>query len=275
MTRAGKFLTLVLCAGPFFAGMLFAGVDDEWKDLCNQALRATALKNFPLAEITYAKALHEAEVFGGNDIRVASTSLGMAAMYRAEKKIPEAETAAHRAADIYAVRPGEDSLDYAQAEISLAAVLNDQGKYDPALLATRKALPILEKNLGPDSITVADGICLQGDLDRELKLYASAEAPLKRCANLRLDDGGPTSPEFGEAAYGLGIVYQHLARLGDSDKQFKIAEAIREVSLGTLSIELAETLEAHASVLHEMGRDAEAKSKEKMAASIRAHAPKK
>jgi tetratricopeptide (TPR) repeat protein len=275
MTRTCKLLMIACCAAPLFAGMLFAGVDDEWKELYNQALRATAVKNFPLAEITYAKALHEAEVFGGNDIRVASTSLGMAAMYRAEKKLPEAETAAHRAVDIYAVRPGEDSLDYGQAQISLAAVLNDEGKYDSSLVSTRKALPILEKNLGPDSVSVADGICLQGGLDRQLKLYASAEAPLKRCAELRLDDGGPTSPEFGEAANNIAIVYQHLGRLGDADKQFKVAEAIRESSFGLMSPELAETLEAHAALLHEMGRDAEAKTKERMAASIRAHAPKK
>ena len=36
MSRAGKFAIAMLCAVP-----LFAGVDDEWKDLYNQALRAT------------------------------------------------------------------------------------------------------------------------------------------------------------------------------------------------------------------------------------------
>jgi hypothetical protein len=54
-----------------------------------------------------------------------------------------------------------------------------------------------------------------------------------------------------------------------------VAEAIRESSFGLMSPELAETLEAHAALLHQMGRDAEAKAKERMALSIRAHAPKK
>jgi hypothetical protein len=54
-----------------------------------------------------------------------------------------------------------------------------------------------------------------------------------------------------------------------ADSQFKLAEKIRERTLGIMSPALADTLEAHAAMLKEMGRDLEAVKDVTLAAAIR------
>jgi len=129
--------------------------------------------------------------------------------------------------------------------------------------------------VGPDDVETADAICMQGDAFRLLKMYASAEAPLKRCADLRVDNNGVGTAEFGEAANSLALVYQHLGQYKEADRYFTYAAKIREIALGIMSPALADTLEAHALLLHQLGRDAEAKQKERMASAIRARTGKK
>jgi tetratricopeptide (TPR) repeat protein len=249
-------------------------VDENWRILSGQALHQASVKDYANAETTYKKAIREAEVFGKGDVRLASSLNGLASVLRAEKKWTEAEDAARRAMNIYSENPGFESLEYAESQSTLAGVLMDEGKYQPALQNIQSMLPSLERKLGPDSTNTADAICMQGDVYRLLKQYANAEAPLRRCAELRSDDRGVASPEFGEAANSLALVCQHLGKYSDADRYFTYAAKIREQSLGIQSRELAETLEAHAVLLHQLRRNAEAKQKERMAAAIRAHAGK-
>jgi tetratricopeptide (TPR) repeat protein len=264
IARPCSIVLAVLCAMP-----LWAGVDEDWKSYYGQALHAAAVKDYPKAEAAYARALHEAEVFGKDDERVASTLQGLATMLRSERKLDEAENAVRRAVTIYSVKPGEQSLEYAQVQFVLAGVLMDRGKYEPALQSIQKVLPLFEQNLGPNAAVMGDATCMQGDAYRLLRMFASAEAPLKRCAQLRNEDGGVGTAEFGEAANSLALVYQHLGKYAEADRYFTYAAKIREQSLGIQSVALAETLEAHAILLHQLGRDADAQKKERMAAAIR------
>jgi tetratricopeptide (TPR) repeat protein len=263
-----RLLTLVLvfsCAIP-----LWAGVDDDWKGFYTLALKAVAAKDYARAETMYAKAMHEAEVFGKDDVRVASTSQGLATLLRSEKKLPEAENLARRAVSIYSNNPGEESLEYAEVLWVLAGILMDEGKYQPAIQSVQRVLPLFEQKLAPGSGQVVDATCMQGEAYSKLKMYASAETTLKRCAELRAQEGGVATAEFGETANTLAVVYEHLGKYSDADRYFTFAGKVREQALGIQSLELAETLEEHAVLLHQLGRDAEAKKKEKLAASIRA-----
>jgi tetratricopeptide (TPR) repeat protein len=269
MTGFRAIALTILCAAS-----LLAGVDEDWRALFGQSQRAFAEKDYPKAESLYAKTLHDAEIFGKDDPRVASTLAGQATLFRAEKKLADAEEAARRATLIYSLNPGEDSLDYAQVQFILAGVLMDQGKYQPALLSLQKLLPVFDRMLGPDNDSTADAICMQGDAFRLSKLYGSAEGPLKRCADLRADDGGIGTAEFGDAANSLAIVYQRLGKTADAERYFVYAEKIREKVLGISSMQFAETLEAHAALLRQLGHDKEAQQKERLAAAIRAHAKK-
>jgi tetratricopeptide (TPR) repeat protein len=151
----------------------------------------------------------------------------------------------------------------------------DEAKYQPALQSILLVLPIFENSLGPNDANTADALCLEGDAYRQVNLFASAEKPLKRCADLRAENGGVATPAFGEAANSLALVYQHLGEYQESDRYFRYAAKIREQTLGIQSPELAETLEAHAVLLRQLGRVDEAKQYEHMAAAIRAHAVRK
>lgn len=246
-------------------------MDDDWSALYSQAQHAVAVKDYARAEAIYNKALHQAELFGKDNVRVASTSQGLGIALRCEKKLSEAEDAIRRAVTIYSSSPGDASIEFAQAQFDLVGVLMDEGKYQPALDSTKRLLPIFDRNFGPDDNKTAAALCMQGDTYRMLKMYASAEGPLRRCAEIQSADGEVGTPQFGEAANSLALVYQHLGKYKDADKYFRYAAAIREHTLGLLSPELADTLEAHAALLRQLGRDAEARQKEKLAAGIRAH----
>jgi len=147
-------MRLVLILTLLCAACAWAGVDDDWKDQFSQASRAAALKDFPTAETAYAKALKSAEIFGKDDKRVASTVQGRANLFRAEKKLGEAEEDARRALAIYIVSPGEKSMEFGETQFILTGILMDEGKFDGALDAVRRALPILEQNLGPNASAV-------------------------------------------------------------------------------------------------------------------------
>jgi tetratricopeptide (TPR) repeat protein len=268
MIRA--FAMAVVCILP-----LAAGVDDDWKNLYSQAQRAAAAKDLSQADLIYNKALLEASRFGKDDVRVASTLQGLGNTHRSEKKLAEAEDDLRRAVSIYTTSSGQASPEFADAQFDLAGVLMEEGKYQPALQSIDLLLTTYDRQLGPQNIKTAAALCMQGDSYRMLKKYADAESPLKQCADIRADDGGVSTPEFGEAANSLALVYQHLGRYSDADSYFTFAAKIRETSLGILSPELADTLEAHAVLLRQLGRDAEAKQKERLAAAIRAHAGKK
>lgn len=253
----------------------FAGVDDDWRNLYSQAQYAAVSKDYAKAEAIYNKALHEAERFGSDDVRVASTLQGLGVTLRREKRLTDAEGDLERAVSIYSTNPGDDSLEFALAQTDLAGVLTDEGKYQPALQSLTLALPIFDHKLAPEDNQIAAALCMQGDTYRMLKMYSRAEVPLRRCADIRADDGGVGTAEFGEAANSLAIVYQFTGKYAEADLYFNYAETIRVTSLGFLSPEFAATLEAHAILLHQLGQDKEAKDKEKLAAQIRSHTSRK
>lgn len=258
-------LTLI-CAVP-----VLGGADDEWQTLYSLAMNAASVRDFAKADAIFSRALRDAELFGKADPRVGLTLQGLASLQRSEKRLPEAEESARRAVTILTANPGDQSIEYARATFTLAGVLMDEGKYQPALDAVRRALPLIEGSLGPRDTVTADAICMEGDAFRLLRMYASAQPPLKRCADMRADSNGVNTAEFGEAANSLALVYQHLGQYKEADRYFTYAAKIREVTLGITSPALAETLEAHALLLRQLGRDGEAKQKERMAAAIRAH----
>jgi tetratricopeptide (TPR) repeat protein len=254
---------------------LLRAADDQWQNLSSLAVNATTFGDFGKADAIFARALHDAELFGKEGPRAATVLQAMAVLRRKEKRLPEAEESARHAVTIFGNNPGDQSMEFAQAQVTLSGVLLDEAKYQPALDAVNRALPIIQANSSINDVNLSDAICLQGNVYRLLKTYASAETPLKRCADMRADNNGVNTPEFGEAANSLALVYQHRGEYKEADRYFTYAAKIREVSLGIMSPALADTLEAHALLLRQLGRDAEAKDKEHMAATIRAHLGKK
>jgi tetratricopeptide (TPR) repeat protein len=245
-------------------------VQDErqWKHFVEEAMLAAGLQDYPRSEQAFVKALHEAETFGQTDVRVGSTLNSLGLVYRAEKKYSEAEAAYRRALVIMEASYGE-SIDVGNVNFNIASVLFDQGHQADALPNLRKSLTIYEKLLGGASLKTAAALCMEGDAYRLMKRYAESEMPLRRCADIREMDSGLQTNEVADALYSLALTYVGEGSFTAAEARFRLAETIREKTLGITNPLLAQTMEDHAAALRELGRDREAGKLIEMAAAIR------
>ena len=244
-------------------------VEEKWKTLFMQALYAAGANDYPKAEQTFLAALKEAERFGGDDARVGTTVNSLGLVYRSERKYSEAEAAYRRALTILAKDYGEDSIDVANVNFNIATVMFDQGHQISAMPFLQRTLGTYESMLGTQSLKTASVFCMMGDayrLDKDLK---QAEGPLRQCADIRESEGGMENADLADALHSLALVYQFEGKYALAEPRFTLAEKIREKTLGITSPLLAQTMEDHASLLKQMGRDKEAARLTTIASAIR------
>ena len=266
-----------LATGAVVAALLFSSVthaqdvdvEEKWKTLFMQALHAAGANDYSKAEQTFLAALKEAERFGADDARVGTTVNSLGLVYRSEKKYGEAEAAYRRALAILEKAYGDDSIDVANVNFNIATVMFDQGHQSSAMPFLQRTLGTYENMLGAQSLKTAAVFCMIGDayrLDKELK---QAEGPLRQCADIRESEGGMENAELADALHSLALVYQFEGKYALAEPRFTLAEKIREKTLGITSPLLAQTMEDHASLLKQMGRDKEATRLSTIAAAIR------
>ncbi|HYA18002.1 MAG TPA: tetratricopeptide repeat protein [Bryobacteraceae bacterium] len=243
-------------------------VDDLWKSLMARGLNEDNAKDYAKAELTYLQALKEAERFGADDPRVATTETSLGLAYRHQKKFSEAESAYRRALGIIEKTNEPGSIDVADANLNLAAAMVGGGRTAAALPVIQKALDVYESEVGGFHQKTADALCLEGDAYRLQKSYLEAEQPLRRCADIRQSNGGMSDLAFAEALHGLALAYMGSGKYALAEPRFTLAEKIREKNLGITSPLLAETMEDHAALLKKLGRDTEAARLNAMAAAI-------
>ncbi len=254
----------------FSAPFLFAQAPDaQYNSLFMQGVYASSKKDYAKAEEDLTAALREAERFGNNDLRVASTVNTLGLVYVAEKKFAEAEKAYRRALPIFETVSGDDSLDVAHVNFNIATVLVDRGHEADAIPFVRKALRSYESRLGGASVSTGDALCLEGDADRAMKDYSAAEAPLRRCADIREKNGGMQNPDLADALGSLALVYEAEGKLQLAEPRLRLAEKIRESTLGLTSPVVAQTMEDHAELLRKMGRSQEADKLTTLTSAIR------
>jgi tetratricopeptide (TPR) repeat protein len=244
-------------------------VDELWNSLIARALGENTAKDYSRAEATYLQALHEAERFGPDDSRVATTLTNMGLNYRREKKFADAENAFRRALSIIEKQSDDDdSQEVADASFNLASAMVDQGHTAPAIPLIQKTLNVYESSLGGFHQKTGDALCLLGDAYRLQKSYLEAENPLRRCADIRQANSGVSDLEFADALHSLALAYMGDGKYALAEPRFTLAEKIREKNLGITSPLLAQTMQDHAVLLKKLGRDPEAARLSAMAAAI-------
>ncbi len=164
------------------------------------ALYAAGAKDYRKSEALFDKALHEAQRFGPADSRIGNTLNSLGLVYRAEKKLNEADAAFRRALPIMETANGSSSLDTANINFNIAGVAMDMGKWAEAVQYLKRCLQTYEDKLGEKSLKTGDVLCMVGESNLNLKAYADAEAPLKRCADIRESDGGDGKCRSGRCA---------------------------------------------------------------------------
>jgi tetratricopeptide (TPR) repeat protein len=265
---------LFLAAGAILAILVAtpaARAQDErrWKYFVTEALQAAGDHDYPSAEQSFAKAIREAESFGPRNVRLGSTLNSLGLVYRAEKKYGDAEAAYRRALGIMEAAYG-DSIDVGNISFNIASVMFDQGHQAEALPNLRKSLAIYKRLLGDTSSKTAAVLCMEGDANRVLKRYPESEASLRQCADIRETNGGVAdNAELADALYGLSLTLIAEGKFSAAELRLRIAEKIREQTLGITNPLLAQTMENHAAVLKELGRDKEADKLTAIAAAIR------
>jgi tetratricopeptide (TPR) repeat protein len=266
-----RFLTISVAVALVAATPSARAQDAEaaWRSLVMQALRAAGAKDYPKAEQAFSKALQEAAKFGADDTRVGTTLNDLGLVYRAEKKYSEAEGAYRRALDIMEDAYG-DSIDVGNVNFNIAGVMFDQGHKTEALPNLRRTMGIYDRLLGPTSAKTADVLCMAGESYRLLKRFPESEAALRRCADIRESNGGMIeNPDLADALHSLALTLIAEGKFSAAEPRLKIAEKIREKTLGITSPLLAQTMEDRATVLKELGRDKEAGQLIVMSAAIR------
>lgn len=238
-----------------------------WNDLVTQGQRAMTAKDYAHAEQLLLKALHEAERFAADDWRVGVTEESLGQVYIAEKKFGEADSALTRALSI--VGGGDDPVQVASVNFDIAKLQFEEGRPADAVSFARKALSTYETALGGSNEQTAAALCLLGDSLRAGKNFSEAEAPLRRCADIRQDDGGIDTTDFADALHSLALTYVGEGKYALAEPRFTLAEKIRESKLGLTSPLLAQTMQDHAALLKVMGREKDAERLMVLVSAIR------
>lgn len=268
-------LAIILLVAGTCASARAQETEEIWKSSLSRAVALESSRDYTRAEVAFQQALHEAERFGADDTRVATTLASMGANYRQLKKFAEAETAWRRALAIVEKQSKEDSPEIADATFNVATAMVDQGHQVAAMAMILKVVGIYQTNFGGFSAKTASARCLLGEAYRLSRRLPEAERELRQCADVRESNGGLQDPAFADALHSLALAYMDDGKLALAEPRFTMAEKIREKTLGITSPLLAETMEDHAKLLRRLGRDVEATRLTSMAAAIRRSAASK
>jgi tetratricopeptide (TPR) repeat protein len=267
--RASRLSFLIVSV--FAATVILAGqqADDAWRDLFTQGQRFVVANDPGKAELALEKALHEAERFGHDDWRAGATLESLGQVYRIERKFGDAEGVWRRAQAIFARANGDDSVEVANVNFELGQMMLEIGHSTDAIVLARKTLTVYEKTFGGTNPKTAAVACLIGDSLRTMRNFSDAEAPLRRCADIREAASGIDSVDLADALHSLALTYAGERKYAQAEERFKLVEKIQEKTLGLTSPLLAQTMEDHAALLRSAGREKEAQRLTVLSAAIR------
>lgn len=158
----------------------------------------------------------------------AASMLGLAYWYVG--RYAEAEQL-HRTAYVLGVEEfGEDHPQTAMTLDNLAAALERQGQIDEALALHRKALPILERALGPESTVVAVSLRDHARALASGEQWPQASRMLQRSARI-FSEAGASPAELAETRFDLARALWH-----EPPKQARAVSLARSARRGYVSL---------------------------------------
>ena len=193
-----------------------------------------------LEAVNYAQAaLKEAETFGSQDPRLATSLHNSGELYTRLERYAEAEGFLQRA---FTIREKvlEDS-ETARTIYAMARLNHSRGNKDKAESLYRQSLSIREKVLGRDHPDVAQSLSgLASALSS--KRIAEAERLARRSLSIREKALGENHPDVAESLSSLTEVILEIGKPSEVESYLQRAITIRESSLGRSHPQLAESL---------------------------------
>jgi len=147
------------------------------------------------AEKLFESALKEAEGFGPNDRRLATSLNNLALLHKARGKYDQAEPLYKRALAIWEKCLGPDHPDVGASLSNLAGLYTAQAKYDQAEPLYKRSLAIKERAVGPDYPSVATSLNNLGGLYKTQGKHDQAEPLYKRSLAINKELLGPDHPD--------------------------------------------------------------------------------
>src|SRR5215831_2077948 len=242
----------------------------SWEDYMAAGQSAYQQGRYAEAGELFEAALKEAEGFGLQDQRLATSLNSLAVLYHVQGKYAEAEPLYKRALGIREKTLGPDHPDVASSLNSLAALYRAQGKYTEAEPLYQRALMIRERALEPDNPGTAmslNGLALLYSAQRK---YTEAEPLYQRALMMREKALGPDHRDVATSLNNLALLYYAQGKYVEAEPLYKRALAIREKGLGPRHPDVAESMENYAALLRKTNREAEAAQLEATARGIRA-----
>jgi len=132
--------------------------ETQWEKHMTTAAKAYQQGRYTDAERSFQATVKEAEAFGPQDPRLATSLNNLAVLYHQQGKYAEAEPLNKRALAIRKRVLGPAHPAVANSLNNLAALYHQQGKYDEAEPLYKRSLAIVAKALGPEHPHVATSL---------------------------------------------------------------------------------------------------------------------
>jgi serine/threonine protein kinase/tetratricopeptide (TPR) repeat protein len=235
ISLVGVFLVLLVIGSGIV--LYLGGSSSVWKENMEAESKAFHEGRY-LEAVNYAQvALKEAEAFGQQDSRLATSLHNAGELYARLEKYDEAERLLQRA---LAIRKSEDA-ENARTVCALARLNYSRGNRDKAELLFRKSLAIREKVLGKDHPDVAESLSGLA-LAMAVKQIGEAEQMARRSLSIREKALGANDPAVAESLSTLVEVTIDIGKPSEIESYLERAIAIRESSLGSSHPQYAESL---------------------------------
>ncbi len=134
-----------------------------------------------------------------------------------------------------------------------AQQLYQRGEYAQAIPLAQRALPILEKALGPGHFAVTTSRNMLAFMYFGQGNYTAAEPLYQRALTITTKELGPDHPEVANTLNNLATVYKALGNYGEAENLLKRALIIREQALSPNHRDIIDSLSSLAWVYQEQG----------------------
>ena len=206
-----------------------ASQETSWEKYMEAAGKAYQQADYVKAEKLVKAALREAEKFGEQDPRFATSLNNLALLYMEQGKYVEAEPLYQRSLAIWEKALGPQHPDVATSNNNLAELYRTRGNYAQAEPLYKRSLAIREKVLGPEHPNVASSLNNLALLYDNQSKYAEAEPLYRRALFVLTKALGPDHPNVATTLENYAVLLRKMDRDNEAEKMEARAQAIRIV----------------------------------------------
>jgi tetratricopeptide (TPR) repeat protein len=200
----------------------------EWDKTLDAGTRAYKRGQYAEAETLLKTALQQAETFGGQDARLATSLNQLAEVYKVQKKYADAEPLYKRCLDIRERTLAPDNMDLLASRFDLAALYYNQGHWDKAESLYKRFLASDEKALGVDHLAVTRDLMNLAGFYYARGRYDQAEPVYERCLASLEKALGPSHPSLVQVLENYAELLRKSNRSAEARSFEARAKAIRQ-----------------------------------------------